>query len=268
MPARLIHVILISKYCISYTGFIEMRKNMNQRDQVIDIMLKNGGYATLGALNRLVDFSQWRTKTPQATIRRIVQESRFFFKIRPGLWALNECRESVLKKLKLQGASELAQENFTHSYYQGLLVEIGNMRHFQTCVPAQDKNKAFLETKLGNVCSLDAVQDFTFPGIMRYAKTVDVLWLNERNLPSALFEVEHSTDIAHSLDKYYELQDFYASFYIVADSSRRNQFQDLLSKRTIYLSIAKRILFLSYEDLSKVHSLSKDLLSTCSSLLP
>ena len=44
---------------------------MTQKDQVIVAMKKNGGYATLQQLNRIIDTSSWGTKTPDATIRRI-----------------------------------------------------------------------------------------------------------------------------------------------------------------------------------------------------
>ena len=43
-----------------------------QKEQVIEVMRQNGGYATFGQLNHLVDFSTWTTKTPQATVRRIL----------------------------------------------------------------------------------------------------------------------------------------------------------------------------------------------------
>lgn len=34
-------------------------------------------------LNEIVDYSAWKTKTPEATIRRIVQVSKQFFRIQP-----------------------------------------------------------------------------------------------------------------------------------------------------------------------------------------
>ncbi|MDR2621055.1 MAG: hypothetical protein LBC48_00565, partial [Dysgonamonadaceae bacterium] len=98
-----------------------------QTEQVIDVMRQNGGYATFGQLNHLVDFSTWKTKTPQATVRRIVQESNVFFKIQPGLWALKEFESDVLNKFQLKTQDTKQTELFTHSYYQGLVVEIGNM---------------------------------------------------------------------------------------------------------------------------------------------
>ena len=56
---------------------------MKQKYYVIDAMRANGGYATLQQLNMLVDFSTWKTKTPEASIRRIVQENDEFFIISP-----------------------------------------------------------------------------------------------------------------------------------------------------------------------------------------
>ena len=35
-------------------------------------------------------------------------------------------------------------------------------------------------------------------------------------MPCAFYEVEHSTDMKNSLNKFYKLQDFRAKFYIVA----------------------------------------------------
>lgn len=61
---------------------------MTQEQQVVEMMRKAGGYATLRRLNEIVDYSAWKTKTPKATIRRIVQVSKQFFRIQPGLWAL------------------------------------------------------------------------------------------------------------------------------------------------------------------------------------
>ncbi|HHJ07570.1 MAG TPA: hypothetical protein ENK24_08725, partial [Anaerolineae bacterium] len=63
---------------------------MKQYEAVIKVMEENGGFATLGYLNQHtfeIPDVIWRTKTPYASIRRIVQDKRFFFKIRPGLWA-------------------------------------------------------------------------------------------------------------------------------------------------------------------------------------
>jgi hypothetical protein len=59
---------------------------MKQHEAVVEVMKKNGGFATLGLLYRKaleIPGVSWKTKTPFASIRRIVQDKRFFFKIRP-----------------------------------------------------------------------------------------------------------------------------------------------------------------------------------------
>lgn len=236
---------------------------MGQRDDVVRAMRENGGYATFSTLNHCVDFSAWGTKTPEASVRRIVQQAPdTFFKIQPGLWALEECRANVLKKLDLNAPSTENAPNdekvaaFTHAYYQGLLVELGNWNHFQTYVPPQDKNKKFLEKPLCEICTIPQLKPFSFEPIVRFAKTVDVIWLNERDMPSALFEVEHTTDIEHSMVKFHELQDFNSRFFIVADQNRKRQFDDIYS-RSIFSKMRNKIQFLSYEELSNRHSALK-----------
>ena len=45
---------------------------MTQKEQVIEAVRSNGGYATFQQINQFVDFTTWETKTPQASVRRIV----------------------------------------------------------------------------------------------------------------------------------------------------------------------------------------------------
>ena len=148
--------------------------------------------------------------------------------------------------------SEKQVEDFTHSYYQGIIVNIGNMRKYQTYVPPQDKNRKFLEQRLSEITSTSQIYNFTYPEIVRKAKTVDVIWFNERNLPNSFFEVEHSTNIKNSLNKFYELQDFNAKFYIVASKVRKRQFDDVISS-SIYRPIKNKVIFRNYETLVNQH---------------
>lgn len=221
---------------------------MSQKDNVIDAMRRNGGYATFQQLNRIVDFSTWKTKTPQASIRQIVQIHDEFFRIRPGLWALSECKDDVLNRFDIVENDSRSDDIFTHSYYQGIIVELGNMHRYKTYVPNQDKNKKFLERKLCELTTEPELPGFTYDEIMKRAKTVDVIWFNERRMPFRFYEVEHSTNITNSLDKFYELQDFRADFYIIADESRRSQFASVI-ERNIYSSIRSYVRFFNYENL-------------------
>jgi hypothetical protein len=226
---------------------------MTQTEQVIAAMRENDGFATFGKLNALLDFSSWGTKTPTATVRRIVQSSPAFFKIEPGLWALTEYKDVILEKFQLKGSNKKQKKDFSHSYYQGLLVEIGNMKHLKTCIPNQDKNKLFLTKPLKKIATLETIYSFTYPEIMNRAKTVDVIWFNDRRLPDAFFEIEHSTTIEHSLVKFHDLQDYFAKFYIIADEFRHKQFNDLIMK-SIFKPIKGRVGFVNYANITYQHT--------------
>ena len=230
------------------------QKKYTQTQQVIDTLRKTGGYATLGDLYRLVDTKSWATKTPNESIRRIVQHSDEIFKIQPGLWALEECREEVLRKFDILAKEEKSVERFAHSYYQGLIVEIGNMKHYATYVPAQDKNRKFLEKPLKEICSTTCIPEFSYENLTDRAKTVDVIWFNERNMPNSFFEVEHSTDIQNSITKFCDLQDFHSRFLIVAPQNRKEQFDKVMS-RTAFKDVKERVAFHSYESINKQYEL-------------
>ena len=193
-----------------------------------------------------MDFSTWATKTPEASVRRIVQNSPQIFKIQPGLWALEEMRDVVLRRFELKPGNKKSEEQFSHGYYQGLLVEIGKFRRLTTYVPAQDQNRLFIDRKLGEITDTTELPDFTYDDLKRRARTIDVIWFNERNMPSDFYEVEHTTDIKNSLTKFYELQDFNAGFFIVADASRKKEYEDKLHV-SMFSPIENRVRFLNYK---------------------
>lgn len=69
-------------------------------------------------------------------------------------------------------------------------------------------------------------------------------------MPSSFFEVEHSTDIQNSLLKFNDLQDFFVRMIIVADKSRKTEYENKI-KYASFTNIQDRIKFLDYEALSK-----------------
>lgn len=180
---------------------------MKQHEAVFLAMKQNGGYATLGQLYQSapkIPGSTWGTKTPFASIRQIVQKHDEFFKIRPGLWGLTAEKEKIMSLFLDQTAPE-KQREYSHYFFQGLVVEIGNFKGYKTFVPSQDKNRPFSQKILGDVSTLPKLYDFTYEKVVNRAKTIDVAWLNPRKYPDSFFEIEHSTDIYNSLLKFVEL---------------------------------------------------------------
>ncbi len=221
-------------------------------------------FATLGHLNQnvlKVKGCEWKTKTPFASMRRIVQDDRFFFKIKPGLWALKSYQDRLpFDVFPRDEINKIEKDRLDHSYYQGLLVEIGNLRDYETFVPYQDKNKKYLGRNLGDIVSIKKFYEFSYDYMIRKAQTIDVSWFNIRKMPVCFFEVEYSTDIQKSLLKFNELQDFNSKFFIIADSVRKNEFEDKVSL-SAFFEIKNRVKFMDFTSLSKWHSNEYKILS-------
>lgn len=227
---------------------------MKQYELVIKAMEEQGGFTTLAKLYQMVDVKNWKTKTPFANIRRIVQDERFFFKIKPGLWALNSYKKKLSDLIPIElSKSKEENEVFNHSYFQGLLVELGNLKGYKTFVPNQDKNKKFLTNSLGDFATLKDIFRFTYDEIIDRAKTIDVIWFNDRKFPQSFFEIEHSTDFHNSFLKMLDLKYFYANFNIVADIKRFKEFEKKISY-SAFSELKNRVRFISYEKLSDYHS--------------
>ena len=232
---------------------------MTQAQAVIETIDKLGGIATLNQINQHVfevDDCVWKTKTPFASVRRIVQQTKGIYKIKPGLYAL----ETHRKQLEQDGITVQTEKNknseevkaFNHSYYQGLLLEIGRMRHLDTFVPNQDKNKMFIKTPLGEIRTLQAIPQYSYADLVERSSTIDVIWFNDHRMPHSFYEIEHSTDIQNSLLKFNDLKDFSARMVIVADEKRHAEFGSKMNYAAFNaLRENKRVAFLSYESLDK-----------------
>lgn len=229
---------------------------MKQHEAVIEAMKANAGYATLGHLYKTaleVPGVEWHTKTPFASIRRIVQQRPEFFRIRPGLWALEEYRNRLPSAMLPEQEPSKESTEFNHSYYQGLLVEIGNLKGHDTFVPNQDKNRLFLEKPLHSLTTAKDIHPFTYTHLVQRARTVDVIWFNDRKMPSAFLEVEHTTDMQNSLAKFVDLQDFHSDFYIVAPQKRAQELQARLGYAAFSI-LKERVRFWSYDRVSETHT--------------
>jgi hypothetical protein len=224
---------------------------MKQHEAVIQTLEKLGGQATFAQLYievMKVKECRWKTKTPFASIRRIVQTRSEIFKVRPGLWALDSYKSKL--GLTEETATLIKDVEQSHSYYQGLLATIGNLRGFATFTPNQDKNKRFVGTLLGDIRSLQEIPQFSHNFLVKRSQTIDVIWFNARQMPNSLFEVEHSTDIQNSLVKFYDLQDFHTRMVIVAHEGRRGEFEQKIQFNA-FDEIKGRVNFLGYNALVK-----------------
>lgn len=204
---------------------------------------------------------EWNTKTPFASIRRIVRHTNGIYRIKPGLYALEKYR----KKLESQGIMVETEKNkdseeyikFNHTYYQGILLIIGQYYEMDTFVPFQDKNKKFYNGRtLQELSSLNTLPAYSYPQLVKRSSTIDTIWFNNRKMPHSFFEIEHSTDIQNSLLKFNDLQDFHTRMIIVADQKRKTEFESKMELHAFdELRENKRVSFFSYENLIKQYEI-------------
>jgi len=224
---------------------------MNQREAVIEAMRASGGYATLGELYKKalrIPEVRWETKTPFKSINRIVQNPKYFFRVRPGLWALLEAQKTLPADLTAK-----PQPESDHTYYQGLLVELGNLRKHQTFVPRQDHGKLFLGAPLGSIVTVVEVYPFTYPDTVRRAAAVDVIWFDQHRFPVEFIEVENTTDMNGALLKFVTLYAFNSTYRVVAPAARQREFETKL-RHPSFLVVAERTRFTSYDLVANLHT--------------
>jgi hypothetical protein len=221
---------------------------MKQYEAVLLALIQLGGVATLGQLYEAtlkIPDCHWGTKTPFESIRRILQtKQELFYRLEPGLWGLNEQRKQLQKIHKPESQ---------HYHFQGIAVEIGNLEGFQTYVPPQDKNRRYLQQTLENLTTLEKIPEFTYSRLVQVCSSVDVIWFNERQMPARFLEIEHTTDMKNSLQKFVEFQDFHCEFFIVAPEVRYKEFAHKL-KATVFRPIQSRVRFMGYEKLATYHT--------------
>lgn len=232
---------------------------MTQAKAVIETIERQGGIATLNQIYHHifeVKDCKWGSKTPLNSIRYYVRHTPDIYRVKPGLYALESHRHK-LEQLGIFVQNEKNKDSeevkkFNHSYYQGLLLEIGNLYNYSTYIPEQDKSKKFLTKPLGSIRSLDSIPHFSYDNLVKRSSTIDVIWFNDNKMPHSFFEVEHSTDIYNSLLKFNDLQDFHVRMIIVADERRKQEFLNKISITAFQtLQKEKRVSFLSYESLEK-----------------
>jgi hypothetical protein len=139
----------------------------------------------------------------------------------------------------------------SHEGAEYYLLELGQIMGFLTYTV--DKNVSFQNRKLGEISILQEVPQFAAEHIMNTVKEIDVIWFDENENPEYCFEVEHTTDIVHGLDRQVQLKHQHAKFFIVASEDRRAKFQDLVSNRFPYRSMQDRFRFISYDELARLY---------------
>lgn len=229
-------------------------KDLTWNQAIEQAIIQLGYIATLKDIYKLAPtFKTFIGKTPHKTINERVQRNDNFVKLKPGLYGLKNYLYKIPDEFNPKVPKTEEEENkITHSYVQGMLLEVGNINGYKTFTP--DKNCMFVKKRLDEVMTLNEIPLFTFDKIIQSTRFIDVIWFNERNFPHTLFEIEHSTNFRNSLVKFVELQDFNTKMILIApkEQSKINKFQKEIDKAA-FSSIKNRVQFYDYDFVEKLY---------------
>jgi hypothetical protein len=113
-------------------------------------------------------------------------------------------------------------EESLHSVIQGRLLEIGNIRGYQTFCP--DKSKKFNDRNLDEIATLRTCPELQFSDY-DLLRQIDVIWFKPRGnnfIPEYAFEVELSTGVWSGVGRMATLMDYSnVGLYVIANDSKK-----------------------------------------------
>lgn len=113
-------------------------------------------------------------------------------------------------------------EESLHSVLQGRLLEIGNIRGYQTFCP--DKSKKFNDRNLDEIATLRTCPELQFSDY-ELLRQIDVIWFKPRGnnfIPEYAFEVELSTGVWSGVGRMATLMDYSnVGLYVIANDSKK-----------------------------------------------
>ena len=225
-------------------------------DAIEKVMLENNYWASLKHIYQEIwnykDKLALKGKTPEATIRKIVQKDPRFINISLATYALKKYRNKLPKNI-IPNTEEEKKER-THTDIQGMLLYIGKHRNEveYTYTDHRKKNFFLSNEKLGDIATEKKLPEFTYLNIVEEVKYIDVIWFNDRKFPSDAFEVEHTTDFNKAFQRFMELQYFTTKFCCVSEKRRESKFKRERDKH-LFKPIQERVRFQTYEEVETLY---------------
>lgn len=141
-------------------------------------------------------------------------------------------------------------EESLHSVLQGRLIEIGNIRGYQTYCP--DKSKTFNEKKLDEIITLKSCPELQFSDY-NLLRQIDVIWFKPKGahfIPENAFEVELTTGVWSGVGRMATLIDYSnVGLYVIANDAKK--FRQVISP---FHEIAYRYRFVPNDLLGELYS--------------
>lgn len=143
-----------------------------------------------------------------------------------------------------------------HYVLQGRLLEIGNLRGYQTYCP--NKTKTFNRKKLDDISTLKDCPDLQFTE-HKSLRNIDVIWFRETGssfYPEYAFEVELSTGVWSGFGRLACLQEYNTRLYIISHDDKK-----FLQVSNSFPQLKSRYIFVVPDQVGLIYSAEKNLIS-------
>ena len=227
------------------------KKKIGWEDLILEVIENHNGVATLKELYTEVHKSvvHSKAKNLQHNIRaylRRLKKKESIKQVGISTYALqklkikNNTYENILNQTIDTSEFLSIPKNKVHGYIEGMLIEIGNLKGFDTYTP--DKNIIFNGKSLLELSTHKKIPVFTYSDKLKKIEKIDVIWFQD-GFPIKTFDVEHSTDFTQALVRSYQLEHFKTECFMIADKRKEKIFQDRIQMKP-FNKIKKNIKFL------------------------
>lgn len=161
-----------------------------------------------------------------------------------GNWKL------LLSPPKIKQELKNSVEESIHSLLQGRLIEIGNIRGFETYSP--NKAKIFNERPLEQIITLKNCPELQFSDY-QLLRQIDVIWFKSKGsnfIPEKAFEVELTTGVWSGVGRMATLMD-YSNVGLYVISNDKKKFKQVIS---VYHQYRERYKFVDDESLGDLYA--------------
>lgn len=178
----------------------------------------------------------------RGVLYREIRRGKYFKKIGLGIFALKDYKEEPKPTIK--------EKQRMHSFIEGICLELGNFENFATYTA--DPTAVFKNNiVLANLATLNNLPEFTYPGILREIKRIDVIWFNKKGLmfPQKVFEVVDSIGtLGEAFNRTLQLLNFRTDFFIVGPKEHYEKFNQKINLEP-YIRFRERYKFKDYDTL-------------------
>lgn len=226
---------------------------MTKVEAIEQVLISNGGSASLQYIyDNITTYypaakasQQWEAGI-RGVLYRELNNGTKFKKLGLSIYALSDYSEEKSEVLKTKVRM--------HSLMEGLCLELGNTRRFNTYTA--DPSMLYRDnTYLHNIATMRELPSFTYPEILHYARLIDVLWFNKSCLsfPQYAFEIVDSIRTLNgALNRCLQLQNFRTRFYIVAPQCHEAKFMQTMELE-VYKSARDYFSFLDYDTMFETY---------------